>query len=157
MADEAPALRAGRAPGRLSAIFGGLGLIPFWAPLALALEAPAYAAWALGVQDVYAGLILSFLGGARFGRAFDAPGGGVTVALSMLPSIIALAALALPLNHGAAHLVLAGALAVAWLWDLSAEDLPRRYKLLRTVLSLLAIAALGAGAAMTGTPAITRA
>ena len=137
---------SGRRPDRLVATFGWAGLIPFWAPLAVALAAPLYAGWALEVQAVYAGLILSFLGGARFGRAFTTPGGGRTVALSMAPSVFGLAVLASPVSHAAGHLMLAAALSAAWLWDLSATDLPRQYKLLRSALTSLAVAALVTGA-----------
>jgi hypothetical protein len=133
-------------PVRLVALFGALGLIPFWAPLALALAAPAYGRWALGVQAVYAGLILSFLGGARFGRALDAPGGGATVAISMVPSIVALGVLAAPVTHAAGALALALALVAAFVWDVRAPGLPASYKRLRAALTVFAAAALTIGA-----------
>jgi hypothetical protein len=138
---------------RLAAVFGALGLIPFWAPLGLALAAPAYARWALGVQAVYAGLILSFLGGARFGRAVDAPRGGAVVAISMLPSLVALGVLAAPVTTAVGHVALALALVAACLWDLRAADLPAGYKRLRAALTAGAAAALSLGAAMPIRPA----
>ncbi len=133
-------------PSRLVAMFGALGLIPFWAPLALALAAPGYGRWALGVQAVYAGLILSFLGGARFGRALDTPGGGAVVSISMLPSIVALGLLAAPLTRAAGSLALALALVAAFLWDVRARGLPASYKRLRAALTVFAAAALAIGA-----------
>jgi hypothetical protein len=135
-------------PTRLVSFFGVLGLIPFWAPVALALAAPAYAGWALGVQAVYAGLILSFLGGARFGRALDAPGGGAVVAISMLPSIVALGLLAAPIPAAAGQLSLAAALVAAFVWDVRAPGLPAAYTRLRAALTAAAAAALAVGAAL---------
>jgi len=151
---------AGRPPDRPVAVFGYLGLVPFWAPvvfaagarvagpLSLVLLAPVSASWALTLQRVYAALILSFLGGARFGRALTTPGSGSVVALSMLPTIGGLAVLALPLPHAVAQLALAAGLGLAWLWDLRAADLPAGYKRLRAVLTAASALALVAGAAI---------
>ena len=131
-------------------IFGALGLAPFWAPLAFSLLDPAKAVGAATIQAVYAGVILSFLGGARFGRAFDQPGRGAVVALSMIPSIISLFILALPAGDAASKLIfLAAALTMALVWDLRAAEYARGYKILRTTLTLLAIAPMAALAVRT--------
>jgi len=126
-------------------VFGLLGLIPFWGPLTFSLIAPTGAVEAATIQAIYAGVILSFLGGARFGRAFDQPGRGAVVSLSMIPSIMSLFILALPLGDVASKLAfLAAALAVVLAWDLLAADYARDYKALRIALTLLAIAPMAA-------------
>jgi hypothetical protein len=131
-------------------IFGMLGLVPFWAPVSFSLTDPALAVRAATIQAIYAGVILSFLGGARFGRAFDRPGGGGVVALSMIPSIMSLFILVLPTEDAASKLIfLATALAVALAWDLRATDFTPGYKILRTILTLLAIAPMAALAMIT--------
>jgi hypothetical protein len=97
------------------------------------------------IQAIYAGVILSFLGGARFGRAFDQPGREAVVALSMIPSIMGLFILALPREDATSKLIfLAAALAMALVWDLRAADHARGYKVLRIVLTFLAVAPMGA-------------
>ncbi len=136
--------------GRWPIIFGVLGLIPFWAPLAFSLMHPAKTVGAATIQAIYAGVILSFLGGARYGRAFDRPGREAVVALSMIPSIMSLFILALPTADAAPKLaVLAAALALALAWDLRAADYGRDYKVLRVILTLLAIAPMAPLAVMT--------
>jgi len=131
--------------GRWPIIFGMLGLVPFWAPLSFSLMDRANAVGAATIQAVYAGVILSFLGGARFGRAFDQPGRGGVVALSMIPSIMSLFILILPTGDAASKLIfLAAALAMALAWDLRAGDISRGYKGLRLILTALAIAPMAA-------------
>jgi hypothetical protein len=126
-------------------IFGVLGLIPFWAPLTLSLTDPADTVGAATIQAIYAGVILSFLGGARFGRVFDQSGRGTVVALAMIPSIMSLFILALPRGDAGPKLaLLAAALAVALVWDLWAADFARGYKALRIILTALAIAPMAA-------------
>jgi hypothetical protein len=125
--------------------YGVLGLVPFWAPLTFSLIDPATAVGAATIQAIYAGVILSFLGGARFGRAFDQPGRWAVVSLSMIPSIMSLFILALPTGDAASKLIfLAAALAMALAWDLRAADYGRGYKVLRIILTLLAIAPMAA-------------
>ncbi len=131
-------------------IFGVLGLTPFWAPLLFSLMDTATAVSAATIQAIYAAVILSFLGGARFGRAFDQPGRGGVVALSMIPSIMGLFILALPRGDAASKLIfLAAGLAMALAWDLRAADYGRDYKTLRIILTLLAIAPMAALAVIT--------
>jgi hypothetical protein len=114
---------------------------------------PANAMGAATIQAIYAGVILSFLGGARFGRAFDQPGRGAVVALSMIPSVMSLFILALPTGDAASKLILlAAALALVLAWDLRAPDYARSYKTLRIILTLLAIAPMAALAAITWSP-----
>jgi hypothetical protein len=125
--------------------FGALGLIPFFAPLAAPLLNARLAEAASRTQIVYAGLILSFLGGARFGRAVEAPGSPGAVALSMAPPLLALAALLLPGGAVAARLILIVSLVGLLLWDLATPGLPASYRAVRTTLTLFAAGALGLG------------
>jgi hypothetical protein len=136
----------------LSALLLGLGgLIPFWAPVAVSL-------WALygGIEDVmvvaglvytaYAALILSFLGGVRWGaeivRNPDKPDGAV-LAISILPSLQALIA---AITHFVGQPVLAWFIIGVGLWaqfhwdQVGSETraLPPWYKSLRLILTLFA-------------------
>lgn len=101
---------------------------------------------------VYAALILSFLGGARFGRAVLAnPPSPVTISLSMLPSIAGLALLAMPVAARPAQLVLlAAALLLHWLWDRADVGAPPWMSRLRALLTAGAVAGLAAGVATLG-------
>jgi hypothetical protein len=136
-------------PARLAALFGVLGLIPFWTPLIIPLAAPALAPAAEAGQVIYAALILSFLGGTRFGRAVDAAGAGRTVALSMLPTLYAFAVIGAPTPFpGARPALLAVGLMLHWLWDARAKTLPATYRRLRMGLTAAAALALLLGAAL---------
>ncbi len=139
-----------------SALFLGLtGLIPFWAPVAVSVwslamdRSNAAEAW---IFTLYAGLILTFLGGVRWGAEIvqkESPDGRV-LALSIAPSLIALAA-------GLVHF-LAGAAVAAWLlliiglflqyrWDTNSARstvLPAWYGRLRVILTIGAISACAA-------------
>jgi hypothetical protein len=119
--------------------YGYLGLIPFWAPVAATVFFPAWGARACGLQAIYGGLILSFLGGARFGRVLDQPGGGRQISQAMVPSVFALAVLALPPGWvGVKPMLLAAGLALACYWDLRAADLRAFYKVVRVRLTVMA-------------------
>lgn len=128
--------------------FGLLGVIPFWALLASSLLEPNWADVAAAVEAAYAALILSFLGGARWGLAVrDAPPNPVVVGLAMTPTLAGLAVLVFA--HGEMRvqlLALAAALTLSWAWDFSAKDMPPWYGRLRTVLTLGAVGGLCVGA-----------
>ena len=133
-------------PGVL--VFGLLGVVPFWIlPLAWRLARNGAGA-AAAVETAYGVLILSFLGGARWGGAVRAaaPDLGV-VALAMTPTLGGLAILII--THGEPRLALlsvAAALMLIWAWDLSAKDVPPWYGRLRTVLTFGAVGGLCVGA-----------
>jgi hypothetical protein len=140
MADED---RLGKWAGGAVVGYGYLGLIPFWAPVAATLVYPAFGPAACRLQVIYAGLILSFLGGARFGRVLDQPGGGRQVSLAMIPSLFALSVLALPPDWlGAKPILLIVGLALACYWDLRADDLRAFFKVVRLRLTVAASLAL---------------
>ncbi len=139
----------GKRTPRPVAIYGLLGLIPFLAPPIAGLVRPDYAGLAAAVLAAYGALILSFLGGARWGIEIARPAPRTTiVSLAMLPSLAGLALLILPAGWRQAQLLgLAAALVLHWLWDLcSRGDLPGWYPGLRTVLTAGAVAGLIAGA-----------
>ncbi|MEA1942325.1 MAG: DUF3429 domain-containing protein [Pseudomonadota bacterium] len=128
------------------ALWSGLaGLLPFWLPVLLAVQAAATQRSAAAEEaafTIYAAIILGFLGGVRWGRAL-APGEnppGRHWLASIAPSVLGVAAVAVHWAAGpvpAFVLVLAG-LAGQYVWDRSAVErrrLPRWYGRLRTVLS----------------------
>ncbi len=138
------------APGtpRVVLIYGLLGLTPFFAPPLLGGLFPDHAALASRALALYGGLILSFLGGARWALAVgqDRVDARI-VSLAMIPTLVALAVLLLPADLRAAQLaVLALALLIHGAWDVWSSGLPDWYPRLRLVLTLGGTAGLSAGA-----------
>jgi ribose/xylose/arabinose/galactoside ABC-type transport system permease subunit len=126
--------------------YGLLGLIPFWAPPLMPLIAPAYSGSAAFVLALYGALILSFLGGARWGMAvgYNKPR-ALVVSVAMLPSLVGLALLMVGSDHW--RLVgLAVALALHWVWDAWSAGMPLWYPRLRSILTAGAVLGLLAGA-----------
>jgi len=133
-------------------IYGVLGLAPFLAPPLVGVLAPDFSGLAATGLALYGGLILSFLGGARWGMAVieDRPRGAV-VTLAMIPTLVGLALLMLPPSAQTAKLVgLAAALGMHLVWDLCSPGLPSWYPSLRILLTAGAVAGLVAGAALLG-------
>jgi hypothetical protein len=126
------------------AMYGWLGLIPFLVPPFLGWALPAASGLAEGILVAYGALILSFLGGARWGLAVRrTPPDALTISLAMLPTLVALVLVATPSLHEGWRLIgLASALALHWLWDIRSRDLPSWYPRLRTTLTVGAIAGL---------------
>jgi hypothetical protein len=129
-------------------IYGVLGLAGFLGPPLVGLLAPAYGELVLKLLIAYAALILSFLGGARWGLAASGPSPSpITISLAMLPTLFALAIVMAPSSARAWQIgALVVGLALQWLWDVRARGLPDWYPGLRTLLSGGAIAGLVAGA-----------
>lgn len=135
---------------RVVLIYGMLGLAPFLAPPLIGYLAPERSALTATALALYGGLILSFLGGARWGVAIaeDRPRGAV-VTLAMIPTLAGLALLMLPPSAQTAKLTgLAAALSVHLLWDLRSPGLPSWYPSLRILLTAGAVVGLIAGAAV---------
>lgn len=114
---------------RVPLLLGAAGLIPF-AALALLCWAPGLVPAGFGTGEVrralglYGAIIASFLGGMRWGLAVGRPAEaseGYDYTLSVLPSLLAWAALALPPSRA---LVALGALILVW--GLIDQDLIRR-------------------------------
>jgi hypothetical protein len=129
-------------------VYGLLGIIPFWSLPAANLLAPNWAGIAASVEAVYAALILSFLGGARWGLAVRVPAPDpAIVGLSMTPTLAGIAVLIS--THGDAPsqlFALAAVLTLSWVWDFTAKGLPPWYARLRTGLTIGAVGGLCAGA-----------
>ena len=132
-----------RMPGIVLA-YGLLGLIPFLALPLFAALFPGRGDLAGTILALYAALILSFLGGARWGLTIGRPAPDArVVSLAMLPTLVGLALLLTP---NAVRLPgLAVALVVHWLWDIRSAGLPPWYPALRSILSAGAVAGLIAG------------
>lgn len=130
--------------------YGLLGLLPFVGPPVLGLMVPAAKGVAGLVLAVYGGLILSFLGGARWGAEIRSPvPNAATISFAMIPTLAALALLVAVPGHLTVRLVgLAAALIVHWIWDLRGDALPTWYPGLRTLLTAGAVVGLLFGAAV---------
>lgn len=132
-------------------LLGAAGVIPFvGAGALLAFGPPTLAGPALLWLVAYAAVILSFLGGVRWGAEIarsEQPRFSV-LALSVLPSLAGWVLLAVP--FATAELQLGGfllAFAWMWLWDSRAVDLKPWYRRLRSWLTLGAAIGLGLGLA----------
>lgn len=131
-------------------VYGLLGLLPFFAAPLASLAAVEWRPFAGQLAALYAALILSFLGGARWGLAVARPDPApAVITLAMLPTLAALALLFLPDSWRAGQLLaLAALLAVHYAWDRTAPDLPIWYPTLRALLTAGAVAGLVAQAAL---------
>lgn len=135
---------------RVVLVYGLAGILPFLAPPVAALLWPEWRGIAGLVAALYGALILSFLGGARWGLAVArAVPGFAVVSLAMLPTLVGLALLLLPAERRGVQLAgLAAALLLHWLWDARAGGLPQWYPRLRGMLTAGAVAGLLAMAAL---------
>ncbi|MEI6487247.1 MAG: DUF3429 domain-containing protein [Sphingomonadales bacterium] len=133
-------------------VYGVAGLIPFLAPPVATLIWPDFR-WQFTESLLWwAAIILSFLGGARWGAAVQqaqpAPG---QIGLAMLPSIAGWLILLVPAKYRVGQLLaLAAALLLHLLWDLRSHGLPGWYGRLRMVLTAGAVTALGWQAVLQG-------
>jgi hypothetical protein len=125
-------------------VYGLLGLIPFLLPPLLGGWSPAHAGFIALVVLGYGALILSFLGGARWGLEVAAPRPGfVVVSLSMLPTLAGLVLLLAPwLSRPVQLTAMAVLLALQMVWDVRSKRLPDWYPRLRAMLTLGAVAGL---------------
>lgn len=125
-------------------VLGFSGLIPFAGAAAGGLiNDPALQDMSLRALLAYGAVILSFLGGVRWGLAIAQTGSTALwkpLALSVLPSLLSWVALLLP--TGAGLLILAIGLATMLIADTRLAQAPHWYRLLRIPLSLGAIGAL---------------
>lgn len=130
--------------------YGLAGLIPFVAPPLATLAFPDFRWQFTEALLWWAAVILSFLGGARWGAAVQAspPAPGL-IGLTMLPSIIGWIVLLAPAKYRSEQLLmLAAALCVHFIWDWQARSLPGWYGSLRFILTAGAVGALGWQAAL---------
>lgn len=133
-------------------VYGLAGLIPFFAAPVATLIAPDFR-WQFNEALLWwAAIILSFLGGARWGAAVQAEAPSPRlIGLAMLPSIAGWLILLAPAKYPVGKLLaLAAALLLHLLWDARAGGLPGWYGRLRMVLTAGAVTALGWQAALQG-------
>lgn len=119
------------------------GLIPFAGCAAMAVLGPVTGVDWTGALMAYAAVILSFLGGARWGGelARERPSPARLI-LSNLPAIVAWLALVTVAAPASLRLgVLAAGLALVWLWDRGPAQ--PWYRALRAAATLGAILSLG--------------
>ena len=127
-------------------IYGLLGLIPFLVPPLIAMATPAHADILGLVVLFYGALILSFLGGARWGQEVlrPVPRAGI-ITLAMLPTLAGFGLLlASSIARPSQLTAMAALLALHLVWDAGATDVPKWYPRLRLLLTLGAIAGLAA-------------
>lgn len=133
---------------RAPLILGLAGALPFWAMAlaVLATDSALIAAFAVKGGIAYGAVILSFLGGIRWGEALKPYGKrerAFAFTLSVVPSLAGWAALMMPAIP-ALSLLVAGFLMQS-LWDVtSAQEgrLPAWFGKLRAILTSLAVTAL---------------
>jgi hypothetical protein len=133
-------------------VLGLLGLVPFFAALAGTQFAPSpYNGVAEHVFVTYGAIILSFLGGARWGFEVGARPEGpgfFTLMFSIMPSMLALVAANSQYAPSLVGLsVLMGGFVIMWLWDYatsggSTRRWPLWYRPLRSALTLGAVIAI---------------
>lgn len=133
-ADEAPPLAAG------ALALGWAGVAPFLGLACLALL-PNQRAGALVAFLAYSAVILSFLGGVRWGRALAAGAGVGQYVRAVVPSLWGWAAWYL-LPPAPALVVLAAGFVLAGAWDACGDALPapRAFRRLRLGLGLAVVA-----------------
>ena len=139
-------------------VYGLLGLIPFLSPPLISLATPAHGGILGLVSLIYGALILSFLGGARWGQevARPEPRTGV-ITLAMLPTLAGFGLLlASNLDRPAQLAAMAALFGLQFFWDAASQGLPPWYPRLRLILTAGAIAGLTAmaWAASRGTPVL---
>ena len=143
-------------------ILGVLGLVPFFGTLAGSVLATSpYDGVSTTLFFAYAGVILSFLGGTRWGFEIgarpEAPG-ILTLSASVLPALIA--AMAIVTQYVAPLIgvaMLAGGFILMWAWDFASTGggtrrWPLWYRPLRAILTLGVLLALAAKAYLTMQP-----
>lgn len=145
-------MTTGKQPVPFPALYlGTAGALPFVAAAAAALVADGIRDLALFALAAYGAVILSFLGGIRWGLAMagDASGNALhgRLVLSVCPSLVGWAALLIPLKPGL--LLMAAAFALMLGLDVAAArrgETPAWYPRLRIPLTTVVVASLVLGA-----------
>jgi hypothetical protein len=133
-------------------LYGIAGLIPFFAAPILTLAAPDFRWQANEALLWWSAIILSFLGGARWGAAVQtAAPAPALIGLAILPSIAGWLILLLPATARVTQFAaLAGALLLHLAWDWRSDGLPGWYGKLRLGLTAGAVIALAWQSALQG-------
>jgi hypothetical protein len=135
---------------RPALVYALAGLLPFIASTALVFLGGAETEVAVVVEALYGAVILSFLGGARWGIEIQrmTPRAGV-ITLTMAPSVLGFGAALWTMggNQGSHAVSGLGALAVLFIatgaWDVTSPDVPDWYPRLRIALTLAVVSLLG--------------
>jgi len=150
---QPPALMSDRRPPvpRPALVYALAGLAPFAACAGLIFVSRDDAQVAVAVEAVYGAVILSFLGGARWGieiqRAAPRPG---LITLAMAPSVLGFGAALWTMGGEQGANAVSGLLALAALfiaagaWDVTSRDVPEWYPRLRTAITLAVVVLLAA-------------
>jgi hypothetical protein len=134
-------------------VLGLAGLVPFYAAVVGGQLAPApYGSVSVTILYVYGAVILSFLGGSRWGFEIGARPEGpgfFTMLFSVIPSLLAVVAAISQYESPLLGLgILLGGFVSMWIWDYatsggSTRRWPLWYRPLRTTLTFGACAAIG--------------
>ena len=121
-------------------VLGWSGVIPFTIALSAAVLRPDWRDAATAAFAAYGAVILSFLGGARWGRGLDAGCGSVRYVEAVLPSLLAFAALLLIHRPSTALMLLATGFLIWLLLDLRDPLWSPAYKRMRLGISTVVLA-----------------
>ncbi len=137
-------------PPLVTWVYGGLGLIPFFGGAAAAVLLPGLPRIVAQLELIaYGALILSFLGGGRWGLEIGRrPVRAAVISASMLPTIVAfLILIAMGVPNPWRLVALSLAFVAQWAWDIRSRDTPPWYPPLRHLLTLGAVGCMLVGAA----------
>lgn len=115
------------------------GALPFALCVAAALGWPERSGMALNVFIAYGALILSFLGGTRWGAGLSTGAGTLRYVEAVLPSLIGLAALLLHFRPSIALALLSLGFLIWWRLDSVDRRWPAAYRRLRGQVSVVVI------------------
>jgi hypothetical protein len=119
---------------------GWSGVMPFAGALAMAVVRPLWREVALTLFIAYGAVILSFLGGARWGRGMATDVSPLRYAESVLPSLIGFVALMLAHRPSTALCLLAAGFLIWLLIDLRDPLWPPAYRRMRLGISVAVLA-----------------
>ncbi len=137
-------------PPLITWVYGGLGLVPFLGGATAAVLFAGLPRLAAQLELVaYGALILSFLGGGRWGLEIGRrPVRVAVISASMLPTIVAfLILIAMGLPSPLRLAAMSAAFVAQWAWDVRSGATPPWYPPLRHLLTLGAVGCMLVGAA----------
>lgn len=120
-------------------LLGWSGVLPFATALVVAALQPSFRPVALAAFIAYGATILSFLGGARWGRGLASSCASGRYVEAVMPSLLAFAALLLIRHPGGALWLLALGFAIWLLLDLRDPLWSPAYKRMRLGISLVVL------------------
>ncbi|MEL0004060.1 MAG: DUF3429 domain-containing protein [Rhodospirillales bacterium] len=140
-------------PPKAAIVLGGMGLIPFVSLAGIVVVGPeSFEADARSALAAYGALILSFLGGAHWGYCIastprDAESNSIRLVASVMPAIVAWAALLSPVSITLYGLACGLTAMLAFdIWSVSRGWSPEWYPKIRWPLTICAVTAIIAAA-----------